>query len=103
MGTEQGTWLSTNEGRSWRQRDTTPKARVSWGASDQLYSAGLDGKIRRSVDQGKTWTEVGGSAGGGPKDFLATADGTLYAYMRGGKVRTSPDGGKTWSDLASLR
>lgn len=101
-GTEQGTFLSTDEGNSWRQRDTTPKARVSWAGPGKLYSAGLDGKIRLSEDDGKTFNEVGGSAGGGPKDFLATADGTLYAYLAGGKVRMSPDGGKTWSDLATV-
>lgn len=103
VGTEQGTWLSTNEGRSWRQRDTTAKARVSWAGPGKLYSAGLDGKIRLSTDDGKTFDEVGGSAGGGPKDFLAAPDGTLYAYLAGGRIRTSADGGKTWSDLASLR
>lgn len=102
-GTEQGTWVSTNEGNSWRQRDTTPKARVSWAGPGKLYSAGLDGKIRLSADDGKTFSEVGGSIGSGPKDFLATPDGTLYAYLTGGKLRTSADGGKTWSDLASLR
>ncbi|RKQ90263.1 hypothetical protein C8N24_0063 [Solirubrobacter pauli] len=102
-GTEQGTWVSSNEGNSWRQRDTTPKARVSWAGPGKLYSAGLDGKIRLSADDGKTFNEVGGSIGSGPKDFLATPDGTLYAYLTGGKLRTSADGGKTWSDLASLR
>ena len=103
VGTEQGTWLSTNSGGSWRQRDTTARARVSWAGPGKLYSAGLDGKIRLSADDGKTWNEVGGSVGGGPKDFLAAPDGTLYAYLTGGRIRTSADGGKTWSDLASLR
>jgi photosystem II stability/assembly factor-like uncharacterized protein len=103
VGTDSGTFISTNEGGSWRQRDTTPKAKVSWAGSGKLYSAGLDGKIRLSADDGKSWNEVGGSAGGGPKDFVATPDGTLYAYLAGGKVRTSPDGGKTWTDLPALR
>jgi len=102
VGTEQGTFLSTNEGRSWRQRDTTSKARVAWAAPDKLYSAGLDGKVRLSSDQGKSWDEVG-TIGAGPLDFVAGPDGALYAYLSGGKVVKSADGGSTWSPLASLR
>ena len=102
VGTEQGTFLSTNEGRSWRQRDTTAKARVAWAAADALYSAGLDGKVRLSSDGGKSWNEVG-TVGAGPKDFVAGPDGELYAYLPGGKVVRSTDGGKTWTDLLSVR
>lgn len=104
VGTEQGTWLSSNEGGSWRQRDTTPKAKVSWAGPGKLYSAGLDGKIRLSTDDGKTFSEVGGSIGAGPKDFVAAPDGTtLYAYLVGGTVKQSTDGGVTWSELVALR
>lgn len=103
VGTESGTFISTNEGGSWRQRDTTSKAKVAWAGPGKLYSAGLDGKIRLSADDGKTWNEVGGSIGGGPKDFVAAPDGTLYAYLVGGKVKSSSDGGKTWTDLVALR
>lgn len=102
VGTESGTFISTNEGSSWRQRDTTPKAKLAWEGPGKLWSAGLDGKIRLSTDDGKSWNEVGGSAGAGPKDFIA-ADGTLYAYLTGGKVRSSSDGGKTWSDLTAVQ
>jgi photosystem II stability/assembly factor-like uncharacterized protein len=100
VGTEQGTFLSGNEGGSWRQRDTTFGARVSWGP-DALYSAGLDGKVRKSTDGGKSFQEVG-TIGAGPKDFVATGDGKLYAYVTGGKIRSSQDGGATWTDLVSL-
>ena len=40
-------------------------------APDELYSAGLDGKMRLSADDGKSWNEVGGTIGAGPKDFVA--------------------------------
>ncbi|MBE2320655.1 hypothetical protein DVA67_032140 [Solirubrobacter sp. CPCC 204708] len=104
VGTESGTFISNNEGNSWRQRDTTPKAKIAWAGPGKLYSAGLDGKIRLSADEGKSWNEVGGSIGGGPKDFVAAPDDTtLYAYLTGGRIRTSPDGGKTWNDLVTLR
>jgi photosystem II stability/assembly factor-like uncharacterized protein len=73
---------------------------VSWGP-DALYSAGLDGKVRKSTDGGKSFQEVG-TIGAGPKDFVATGDGKLYAYVTGGKIRSSQDGGATWTDLVSL-
>jgi photosystem II stability/assembly factor-like uncharacterized protein len=101
VGTAQGTFLSTNEGRSWRQRDTTAKARVAWAAGDALYSAGLDGKVRRSSDGGKSWNEVG-TVGAGPKDFVAGRDGELFAYLPGGKIVRSTDGGKSWSDVVTV-
>ena len=53
VGTEQGVFLSGNSGGSWRQRETTFGARVAWAAPDALYSAGLDGKVRKSADGGK--------------------------------------------------
>ena len=70
VGTEQGVFLSSNSGGSWRQRETTFGARVAWAAPDALYSAGLDGKVRKSADGGKNWEEVG-TIGAGPKDFVA--------------------------------
>jgi hypothetical protein len=103
VGTEQGVFVSTNEGRSWRQRDTTAKARVAWAAPDALYSAGLDGKIRLSTDAGKSWNETGGNAGGAPLDFVAGPKGELYAYLRGGKVMQSTDGGKSFKEIATVR
>jgi hypothetical protein len=102
VGTEQGTFISTNAGDSWRQRDTTFGARVAWAAPDKLYSAGLDGKIRLSTDGGRSFEEVGGTIGTGPKDFASGPDGELYAYVAGGKIRRSTDGGKTWTDLVTL-
>jgi hypothetical protein len=103
VGTEQGVFISTNEGGSWRQRDTTAKARLAWAAADALYSAGLDGKLRLSADGGKSWNETGGSLGGAPLDFVAGPKGELYAYMKGGKVVQSTDRGKTFKEIATVR
>ena len=102
VGTEQGVFLSTNEGKSWRQRATTAKARVAWAAGNALYSAGLDGKVRLSPDAGKSWNEVG-TIGTGPKDFVAGPKGDLYAYLGGGKVVASSDGGRSWSPVVTVR
>jgi photosystem II stability/assembly factor-like uncharacterized protein len=101
VGTEQGTFLSTNEGKSWRQRDTTAKTRVAWAAADALYSAGLDGKVRLSSDGGKSWNEVG-NVGGYPKDLAVGLKGELIAYLPGGKIVRSTDGGKTWTEVLTV-
>ena len=93
--------LSTNEGRSWRQRETTFGARIAWGAPDALYSAGKDGKVKRSRDGGKTFEDVG-TIGAGPKELIVGPKGELYASVKGGEIRRSTDGGATWSKLITL-
>jgi hypothetical protein len=101
VSTDQGTWLSTNEGRTWRQRETTFGARITWGAPDALFSAGKDGTVKRSRDAGKTFEDVG-SIGAGPKELIVSAKGELYASVTGGEIRRSTDGGATWSRVISL-
>jgi hypothetical protein len=101
VSTDQGTWLSTNEGRTWRQRETTFGARITWGAPDALFSAGKDGKVRRSRDGGKTFEEVG-SIGAGPKELIVSPKGELYASVSGGEIRRSSDGGATWSAVMTF-
>ena len=101
VSTEQGTFISTNSGKSWRQRDTTFGARIVWAAPDALYSAGKDGKVRSSPDGGGTWSEVG-SIGSGPKELVASPKGELYASVAGGEIRRSADGGATWTKVVTL-
>jgi hypothetical protein len=100
VSTEQGVFVSTNEGRSWRQRDTTFGARIAWGA-DALYAAGKDGKVKTSTDSGASWQEVG-TIGAGPKELIVSPKGELYASISGPEIRRSTDGGKTWSKVFSL-
>jgi hypothetical protein len=101
VSTDQGTWLSTNEGRTWRQRETTFGARIAWGAPDALFSAGKDGKVKRSRDGGKTFEDVG-TIGAGPKELIVSPKGELYASVAGGEIRRSSDGGATWSKVMTL-
>lgn len=101
VSTDQGTWLSTNEGRTWRQRETTFGARITWGAPDALYSAGKDGKVKRSRDGGKSFEDVG-TIGAGPKELVVSPKGELYASVAGGEIRRSSDGGATWSKVITL-
>jgi hypothetical protein len=101
VSTDQGVFVSRNEGKSWRQRDTTFGARIAWGAPDALYSAGKDGKVRKSSDGGDSWPEVG-SIGAGPKELIVSPKGELYASVTGGEIRRSTDGGATWSKVVTL-
>jgi BNR/Asp-box repeat len=101
VSTDQGIFVSQNEGRSWRQRDTTFGARIAWGAPDALYAAGKDGKVSKSADGGGSWQEVG-SIGAGPKELIVSPKGELYASVSGPEIRRSTDGGATWSKVIAL-
>jgi hypothetical protein len=101
VSTDQGTFVSTNEGGTWRQRETTFGARLAWGAPDALYSAGMDGKVKRSSDGGKSFADVG-TIGAGPKELIVSPKGELYASIKGGEIRRSSDGGVTWSKVITL-
>jgi hypothetical protein len=98
---QQGTFVSTNGGGSWRPRDTTFGARLAWPARDALYSVDQSGKVRVSADGGRSWQDRG-NVGGIPSDFAA-GKGALYAAIIGGKIRASRDGGKSWSTAATVR
>ena len=103
VSTEQGTFLSTNGGQSWRPRDASSGARLAWPAKDKLYSLERNGQLRVSADGGQSFKPAG-DVGGLPSEF--TADGRkdeLYVAVVGGKVRKSSDGGKTWTTVATLR
>ena len=102
VSSAQGVFISTNGGASWRQRDTTSSARLVWLKPDALYSGGLDGKVRRSADGGRSWEETG-TLGAGPKEFVAGPEGDLLAVLAGGDVRRSTDGGATWTAVAKLQ
>jgi photosystem II stability/assembly factor-like uncharacterized protein len=101
VSTDQGTFISANGGRSWRQWDTTFGPRIAWVKPDALYLAGKDGKVKVSSDGGKRWRDAG-SIGAGPKELTFSAKGELYASVAGGEIRRSTDGGKTWAKLVTI-
>jgi photosystem II stability/assembly factor-like uncharacterized protein len=101
VSTDQGTFISANGGKSWRQWDTTFGPRIAWVKPDALYLAGKDGKVKVSPDAGKTWKEVG-TIGAGPKEQTFSPKGELYASVAGGEIRRSADGGKTWTKVVTL-
>jgi hypothetical protein len=99
VSTEQGTFVSTNAGRSWRPRDTTFGARLAWPG--ELYSVDRNGAVRASRDGGRSWEERG-DVGGLPSEVAAGRRDELVAAVVGGKIRRSRDGGRSWTTLTTL-
>jgi len=101
VSTEQGTFMSSNGGRSWRPRDTTFGARLAWPSKDALYSVDRNGKVRVSVDSGRTWDERG-EVGGLPSELSVGRRHEVLAAVVGAKLRRTKDGGRTWATVATL-
>ena len=99
-GTEQGTFLSTNAGGSWRQRDTTFGARVAWAARTSSTAPGSTARCARAPTAASRGEEVGDDRRRA-EGLRRRPDGELYAYVAGGKIRRSTDGGKTWTDWSA--
>ncbi len=92
---EQGIYVSVDEGRTWRQRDPTPNVRLAWAAPGELYRIDPGGPVKVSADGGETW-EDRGTTGGEPQALTVAEDGTLYAAELRGNVHRSDDGGENW-------
>jgi hypothetical protein len=95
--TERGTFMSTDAGETWRQRDPTPHARFAWQESGDLFRVDPGGPVRISGDRGESW-EDRGSTGGEPQALEVDDSGTLYAALRDGTLKVSSDGGQTFTD-----
>jgi BNR/Asp-box repeat len=94
VSTADGVFTSSDEGRSWRPRDTVPESQLVW-ARDALYRADPGGVVMASTDGGETWEERG-TVNLTVNELAVDADGALYASVPGGEVRRSRDGGATW-------
>ena len=92
---EQGIYVSVDEGQTWRQRDPTPNVRLAWAAPDALYRIDPGGQVKVSADGGETW-EDRGSTGGEPQALTVAEDGTMYAAELRGNVHRSDDDGASW-------
>jgi hypothetical protein len=100
VSTEQGTFISSDGGGSWRPRDTTFGARLTWPG--ELYSVDKSGKVRASKDGGQSW-EDRGDVGGIPSVIASGRKDELFVGIIGGKVQRSTDGGRKWTTAATLR
>jgi photosystem II stability/assembly factor-like uncharacterized protein len=97
--TAQGLFTSSDEGRSWRQRDAAPESQLAWGG--ELYRADTGGLIKASADGGQTWQDRA-TLDGTVNELAVAADGALYASIPGGEVMRSTDGGVTWRRFVRL-
>ncbi|HEX6024085.1 MAG TPA: hypothetical protein VFZ00_18990 [Solirubrobacter sp.] len=100
ISTEQGTFVSSDGGGSWRPRDGTPNARLIWPRSDELYSIDPNGNVRVSPDGGESWEERG-DVGGLPSAATSGPDDELLVAIVGGEIRRSEDG-RRWRTTATL-
>jgi hypothetical protein len=101
ISSEQGTFVSTDGGGSWRPRDSAFGARLIWPKADELYSVDPNGKVRVSPDGGGRWEERG-DVGGLPSAAASGRNDELLVGIVGGKIQRSRDGRK-WATVASLR
>ena len=99
VSTDQGTFISANGGKSWRQWDTTFGPRIAWAEPDALYLAGKDGKVKKSPDAGKTWEDVG-TIGSGPQGADRQPQGRA---LRVDRRRRDPPLDRRWGDLGEGR
>jgi BNR/Asp-box repeat protein len=102
VATEQGTFSSDDEGRTWRPRDPVKTEQLAWPKPDALYRVDTGGIVKLSADGGGTWKDAG-NVGMPVNELAVDDDGTLYASIAGGEVKRSTDGGKTWSRLVKLQ
>jgi photosystem II stability/assembly factor-like uncharacterized protein len=102
VSTEEGTFVSSDGGDSWRPRDTTPGARLVWPEEDALYSFDRNGGVHVSADGGRSFEERG-DLGGLTSVVASGRKDELLAAIVGGKVLRSTDGGARWKTLTTLR
>jgi photosystem II stability/assembly factor-like uncharacterized protein len=94
---ESGLFLSTDEGKTWRQRDSVPNVRFAWTDSGELYRVDPGGDVKQSGDGGETWEDLG-STGGEPQAITVAPGGAIYVVLLDGTLKQSTDGGRSFTD-----
>ncbi len=91
------TLRSTDGGESWEKVfDNGGGAEPLWASDDAIYwSQEFEGGMSRSLDQGETWQDIGGSKVILPLKLIELPDGRLAASTKDSIVLSS-DLGKTW-------
>jgi hypothetical protein len=91
-----GVAVSSDGGLTWTESDGTPTLAIASTASGALFAATEDG-LRRSVDRGATWQDVGD----GVPRVLGVADGLVVAWADG-TLRQTSDDAESWRPLRGL-
>ncbi len=112
-GTGGGIHRSTNNGQDWSPCTALPGFSDSYTITEVgadtilvgLDSAGI-GRIKKTADQGATWTEVGAgyfSTTTSVRSLLLTSDGMIFAGTTpNAEVLVSTDRGNTWISTGTL-
>ena len=95
VSTEDGIFISPNEGRRWQPLRDDTAGLLAWPARDRLYLVDAQGQVLLSSDGGANW-QTQGSIGGQPAAFIARED-ELYAALADGTVKRSTDRGVNWT------
>lgn len=98
--TATGSYLSGDEGKTWRQVDPVPNSFLAWPDGRDLYRIDPGGGVRHSADGGKT-REERGSTGGEPQALGANGREQLFTILLDGTINKTDDGGRSWTDLVT--
>ena len=93
-GLEQGMYVSANGGTSWTPLNDAVGL-LAWPVDERLYVIDEQGKVRASLDSGRTLTSRG-EVGGRPAALLAVGKDELYVALHDGTIKRSTDGGSNW-------
>ncbi len=93
--TEQGVFLSSDEGRGWKPLRSDLGGLLAWPSEDRLYLVDAQGQVYTSSNGGKEF-QTQGNIGGQSAAFIGHGD-DLYAALADGTVKRSTDGGATWT------
>ncbi|MBA3642433.1 MAG: exo-alpha-sialidase [Acidobacteria bacterium] len=93
--TEQGLFVSKNNGRDWRPLQQDLTGLLTWPNRERLYVVDAHGQVQVSSNGGANW-QTRGDIGGQPAAFIAH-ENELYAALVDGTVKRSTDGGATWT------
>ena len=98
--TEAGLLASGDGGKAWRPVNQQLAGLLAWPQRNELFLVDGEGRVQRSADGGRSFTETG-TAGGQPAAFIAS-QGDLYVALADGSVKRSADGGKSWTVRAAF-
>lgn len=92
-----GVAISRDGGSTFSAPTGPPLAYLSWAPDGTVYGIGLGGAMFASLDDGRSWQQVGMVPGGRPQAVTATADALLAATAGG--IYRSQDDGRTFTPI----
>jgi len=96
-----GVFLSTDEGKSWIQRNNGINTSTVYGLAingNNMYAGNRENIISLTKDNGETWTNINNGLpdNAGMKTIVVDSDYIFAVQVGGNTIYMSPDNGKTW-------